>query len=69
MSTLAATLLKILVTQRDIVKHSARSGNHKAANEPANTGEDILALRQDVEAFIDAIGEEEIDQQISAESE
>ncbi len=69
MSALAATLQKILVTQRGVVKNSARSGNHKAANEPTNTGEDILALRQDVEAFIDAIGEEEIDPQISAEPE
>ncbi len=67
--SIATTSQKSLALQLELLKQSARSGNNRAGDESAHTGEDILALRAEIEAFIDSIGEEEVDPALSADPE
>lgn len=63
-STLISTINKFLQTSLQMQQsNDQQRGN--GADEAGNSGEDILALRADVEAFIVSIGEEECDPQIS----
>ncbi len=67
-SALILAANKFLQTRMQLQKNNTQKQDD-GADEAGNAGEDILALRADVEAFIVSIGEEECDPQISGEIE
>jgi len=67
-STLISTIIKFMQAGLQ-VQQNKQQIRGKNPDEPGNTGEDILALRADVEAFIVSLGEEECDPQISGKAE